>query len=180
MEIKASQFSKVMLSVSQALKDPNTGVGAALFNAGLIAASDMEQRVFQRGETITGEQLYYLSDRYKSKREKFGRQVDYKDFYFSGNLFNSLTFIETSNQRVVYGFSSPDTAEVAWGVTDQIGLKTSDVFGLSIKEREFAKEQFIKGVSAIINKAVKGNSSGIRKMQEPRKSPVKPYQKKTK
>lgn len=162
-----------MTAVAQALKDPNTGVSAALFNAGVIAASDMEQRVFQRGETTTGEQLYYLSDRYKKKRQKFGRQIDYKDFYFSGNLFNSLTFIETNSRRVVYGFSSADTAEVAFGVTDQIGLRTSDVFGLSQKETEFAKEQFVKGVSTIINKAVKGNFSGIRKMQEPRKTPVK-------
>ena len=154
-----------MLKVSQALKDPNTGVSAALFNAGMIAESDQELRVFRRGETTGGTQLYYLNKRHIKLREKMGRQVGYKDFYLTGDLFNSMAFIETTPTRIVRGFTSAKTALIAQGVAEQIGLQKEDIWGLSKSEVDNANKEFIGGVKRIINKAVKGDKSGIRKMQ---------------
>jgi len=164
-DIPANKFSDLMAKVSQALKDPNTGVSAALFNAGMIAASDQELRVFGRGETTGGTQLYYLNKRYKKFREDKGRQVGYKDFYLEGNLFNSLSWIEQSQTKVVRGFASQETAKIAQGVAEQIGLQKTDIWGLSNQEVVNAQKEFQSGVSRIINKAVKGDKSGIRKMQ---------------
>ena len=164
-DIPANKFSALMLKVSQALRDPNTGVSAALFNAGMIAASDQELRVFGRGETTSGDTLRYLSARYKKKREKMGRQVGYKDFYLTGDLFNSMAFIEETNTRIVRGFSSAKTALIAQGVAEQIDLQKDDIWGLSKTEVDNANKEFIAGVKRIINKAIKGDKSGIRKMQ---------------
>ena len=164
-DIPANKFSALMLKVSQALKDPNTGVSAALFNAGMIAESDQELRVFRRGETTGGTQLYYLNKRHIKLREKMGRQVGYKDFYLTGDLFNSMAFIETTPTRIVRGFTSAKTALIAQGVAEQIGLQKEDIWGLSKSEVDNANKEFIGGVKRIINKAVKGDKSGIRKMQ---------------
>jgi len=153
-----------MNKVSQALRDPNTGVGAALFNAGIIARADQEQRIFGRGETTSGQTLRYLSKQYKKKREKMGRQVAYKDFYLRGDLFNSISFIETTPNRVVNGFTSPDTAKIARYVAEQIDLKKDDIWALSNSEVNEATKQFQAGVSRIINKALRGDRSGIKKM----------------
>lgn len=170
-DIPANKFSSLMLKVSTALRDPNTGVAAALFNAGMIASSDQELRIFTRGQTTSGETLRYISKQYKKKREKMGRQVAYKDFYLRGDLFNSLSFIETTPNRIVRGFSNPKTALIAQGVAEQIDLQKEDIWGLSKSEVESANKEFIAGVKRIINGTLKGNRSGIKKMQNTKVKP---------
>jgi hypothetical protein len=175
--MRAEDFVKLMTDCRNAVRE---SMPAILFNATLHVAKEMEWRVFNNGQTIHGETLRYRSAGYKKKREKRGRQVGYKDFQMTDNLFNSMAVIESSDTKVVYGFSSAETAKVANLVTAQIDLKVSDVWGLSEKEKIEASKSIEGGVARVINSVVRqypNKPRSVQKQKEPRKPAVKPYKK---
>jgi len=176
--IPVKDFHRLMNRMAEATR---VNMPNILFNAMLVSANNMEWRVFNRGTTINGSTLRYRSAPYKKRREKRGRQVEYKDFQMTDNMFNSLNVIGQSETKVTYGFASDETSGVARNVTDQIGLQVSDLFGLSQDEKTEARDIIEADLGEVYNKIV-ANHKGtkvkfVEKQQKPEKPHVKAYEK---
>ncbi|CAH1002674.1 hypothetical protein LEM8419_03546 [Neolewinella maritima] len=115
-------------------------------NASLAAAStalgSMKRRIFNEGEAEEGRIGRYRSRSYRKKRQKAGRQVDYKDLEFEGDLRRSIQ-VGARDDGAVIGFTSVHSRRIAeYQETERQTGK--DIFGLNENEIAKARRAFLR------------------------------------
>jgi hypothetical protein len=82
----------------------------------VLVISDIEgaikSRIFNKGESQKGKIGKYKNGKYKQKREDAGRQTDYVDLQFTGELNRSIQKGIKGDKQVV-GFNNDGAAEIA-------------------------------------------------------------------
>ena len=145
------QFEKALSNAKQAL---TKNMGKILINATNIGSSEMQVRVFNRGQTTAGKQMRYRSAPYKKLRTDAGLQTNWKDLIFTGDLFYSLNILSTADKEVTYGFNNAETAQIAeWQQTSdkQVG---EPIFPLNQKEISKMERQIAIDVAKVFTGAL--------------------------
>lgn len=98
------------------------GVFSDALVAGLNAAMGlMKRRIFNQREDAEGFTLGpYISEQYKRKREKAGRQVDRKDLEFEGDLRRTIEVVSVNNTRAHIRITNTENAQIAVYLEQQI------------------------------------------------------------
>jgi hypothetical protein len=145
------QFEKALSNAKQAL---TKNIGKILINATNIGSSEMQVRVFNRGQTTAGKQMRYRSAPYKKLRTDAGLQTNWKDLIFTGDLFYSLTILSTAEKEVTYGFNNADTAQIAeWQQTSNVQVG-EPIFPLNQKEISKMERQIAIDVAKVFTGAL--------------------------
>jgi hypothetical protein len=145
------QFEKALSNAKQAL---TKNIGKILINATNIGSSEMQVRVFNRGQTTAGKQMRYRSAPYKKLRTDAGLQTNWKDLIFTGDLFYSLSILSTSEKEVTYGFNNADTAQIAeWQQTSDVQVG-EPIFPLNQKEISKMERQIAIDVAKVFTGAL--------------------------
>jgi hypothetical protein len=145
------QFEKALSNAKQAL---TKNIGKILINATNIGSSEMQVRVFNRGQTTAGKQMRYRSAPYKKLRTDAGLQTNWKDLIFTGDLFYSLTILSTAEKEVTYGFNNADTAQIAeWQQTSDVQVG-EPIFPLNQKEISKMERQIAIDVAKVFTGAL--------------------------
>jgi hypothetical protein len=128
-------------------------ISKILINATNIASSELQFRIFNKGQTTAGNTMRYRSAPYKKLRVDAGLQTNWKDLQFTGNLFYSMNILNAGNNAVVYGFNNMQTAQIA---EYQEGLKQvgEAIFELSEKEINITEKQFARDVAKVFTGAL--------------------------
>jgi len=145
------QFEKALSNAKQAL---TKNIGKILINATNIGSSEMQVRVFNRGQTTSGKQMRYRSAPYKKLRTDAGLQTNWKDLIFTGDLFYSLSILSTAEKEVTYGFNNAETAQIAeWQQTS--GVQVGEpIFPLNQKEISKMERQIAIDVAKVFTGAL--------------------------
>jgi len=145
------QFEKALSNAKQAL---TKNIGKILINATNIGSSEMQVRVFNRGQTTAGKQMRYRSAPYKKLRTDAGLQTNWKDLIFTGDLFYSLTILSTAEKEVTYGFNNTETAQIAeWQQTSDVQVG-EPIFPLNQKEISKMERQIAIDVAKVFTGAL--------------------------
>lgn len=145
------QFEKALSNAKQAL---TKNIGKILINATNIGSSEMQVRVFNRGQTTAGKQMRYRSAPYKKLRTDAGLQTNWKDLIFTGDLFYSLTILSTAEKEVTYGFNNAETAQIAeWQQTSDVQVG-EPIFPLNQKEISKMERQIAIDVAKVFTGAL--------------------------
>jgi hypothetical protein len=145
------QFEKALSNAKQAL---TKNIGKILINATNIGSSEMQVRVFNRGQTTAGKQMRYRSAPYKKLRTDAGLQTNWKDLIFTGDLFYSLSILSTAEKEVTYGFNNADTAQIAeWQQTSDVQVG-EPIFPLNQKEISKMERQIAIDVAKVFTGAL--------------------------
>jgi hypothetical protein len=145
------QFEKALSNAKQAL---TKNIGKILINATNIGSSEMQVRVFNRGQTTSGKQMRYRSAPYKKLRTDAGLQTNWKDLIFTGDLFYSLSILSTAEKEVTYGFNNADTAQIAeWQQTSDVQVG-EPIFPLNQKEISKMERQIAIDVAKVFTGAL--------------------------
>lgn len=82
----------------------------------ILVISDVEgsikSRIFNKGEAQKGKIGKYKEGKYKKKREAAGRQTDYVDLQFTGELNRSIVKGIKGGKQVI-GFNNEDSGKIA-------------------------------------------------------------------
>ena len=88
----------------------------------ILVVSDIEgsikSRIFNKGDAQKGKIGKYKKGKYKQKREEAGRQTDYVDLQFTGELNRSIQKGIKGGKQVV-GFNNDGSAEIAEHLEDK-------------------------------------------------------------
>jgi hypothetical protein len=145
------QFEKALSNAKQAL---TKNIGKILINATNIGSSEMQVRVFNRGQTTAGKQMRYRSAPYKKLRTDAGLQTNWKDLIFTGDLFYSLSILSTAEKEVTYGFNNAETAQIAeWQQTSDVQVG-EPIFPLNQKEISKMERQIAIDVAKVFTGAL--------------------------
>lgn len=100
------------------------------------ALGDIGRRIFNEGKRSDGSNIgNYTNAPYINRRTSQGRQVNYMDFQFSGDLFNSLQ-VGLLNGKPAVGIISQKEADISGYLEEKHGT----VFQASEEERKIAME----------------------------------------
>ena len=145
------QFEKALSNAKQAL---TKNIGKILINATNIGSSEMQVRVFNRGQTTAGKQMRYRSAPYKKLRTDAGLQTNWKDLIFTGDLFYSLSILSTAEKEVTYGFNNAETAQIAeWQQASDVQVG-EPIFPLNQKEISKMERQIAIDVAKVFTGAL--------------------------
>lgn len=111
------------------------------------------KRIFNRGLDTNGSSIgEYKKASYKKKRDAEGRQTDYVDLQFKGDLFNSIQS-GTQDEKAVIFFNNQNELKIANHLTTKY---KKDIFQVSESEKETAKQFMLdyirSGMEEIIKK----------------------------
>jgi len=116
-------------------------ISKILINATNIASSTLQRRIFNDNKTTAGKVMRYRSKPYQKLRTDAGLQNIMKDLIFTGDLFYSMTILNTAENEVVYGFNNNRTAEIArFQETSDIQVN-EPIFSLNLNEEKKALRQ---------------------------------------
>lgn len=131
----------------QTIKEITKKIEASLPEISVIAANadvlanntalgDITRRIFNEGKRSDGSSIgQYKVGPYKNKRESSGRQTNYIDFQFSGDLFYSIQ-VGNLNGKPAVGIISQKEADISENLEKRFGT----VFQASEEERKIALE----------------------------------------
>jgi hypothetical protein len=129
-------------------------ISKILINTTNIGSADMQSRIFDEGKTVAGNTMRYRSNAYKKLRVDAGLGVNYKDLTFTGNLFYSMSILNTAQNEVVYGFNNAGTAQIAeWQETSDKQVN-EPIFQLTDKEAKLMERQFAIDVAKVFKGAL--------------------------
>lgn len=135
-----------------------------LFNAANVGSAEMQWRVFNQGKAADNSVQHYRSSYYKRLRTEVGRQVAYKDWILSGDLFNSLGLRLRGKDVIEYAFNSRRQAEIA-GYQEQARQVGKPIFTLNADEIAVVEKAFQADLSRLVkavNNAPLENQSVVR------------------
>lgn len=130
---------KTPKEISEAVDRSIPQIQKALQGYSYLVVSDVEgamkQRIFNQGKTEEETSIgKYKEGYYKRKREKFGRQTEYVDLEFKGDLRRSIVK-GTKNGKIVIGFNNDNSAEIAEGLEERYN---TTIFAASEQEAKNA------------------------------------------
>jgi hypothetical protein len=121
----------------------------------------ISQRVFTKGNITEGSAGKYVSEPYKKKREKKGRQIAYKDFEMNGDLRKSFKLLKNKKGVCEVGFNNSKEALIAKGQDEQMRrLRGAEgeynvIFSASEPEIKEATKLAVDKITKTIEKRIK-------------------------
>lgn len=107
----------------------------------------MEVRIFNEGRDVDGNPLgAYKSKTYKKKRQKAGRQINYKDEEFTGTLRRGVVVVKVNTTRVVCAIPNDSLFNISLYQEEQLDTK---IFAFSEEERQLVRDNTIEAVKQI-------------------------------
>lgn len=138
------EFSGKLNKLAQYFDDQKNQIEVAALS---VAESLFEKRIFTHGIDANGQQIgAYADGSYKNLRARLGKRTSFKDLYFDGDLFRSIS-VGRAGHKNALGFTDPDEAQIADYQEEQTG-KT--VFTLSEEEKSIMQDVLKEEVNRII------------------------------
>ncbi len=108
----------------------------------------ISNRIQQKGQKSDGVKIGSYKKNYAKYRDKKGRQSNYIDLTFTGEMIDGLAFSKTSDEEYSIGFSSKKSADKAEWNEARFGSVfelTEDEISLVISEVEVKVNEAIRG-----------------------------------
>jgi len=129
-------IKEVTRKIEASLADISAIEANAEVLANNTALGDITRRIFNEGKRSDGASIgQYKVGPYKNKRENAGRQTNFIDFQFSGDLFYSIQ-VGNLNGKPAVGIISQKEADISESLEKRFGT----VFQASDEERQIALE----------------------------------------
>lgn len=130
-------------------------IGVVVEDSLQVAALDgfalVERRLIETGKDKNGKAFEPYSDAYQKRKKKAGRDVGFRNFKFSGNMFGSAGIVtkevETGQVKVAMGFRGEDETKKA-GYNNEMSPGFLD---MATEEIAIIEEDFNAGVLEKIN-----------------------------
>lgn len=138
------EFSAKLEKLGKCFADQKNRVEVAALSQAEVL---LEDRIFNHGIDAKGKQIgAYKEGRYKELRKNAGKRTSFKDLYFHGDLFRSIS-VGRAGSKNALGFTDRDEAEIGEFQEEQTG-KT--IFTLSEKEKEIMHDVLIQETNRIV------------------------------
>lgn len=130
-------FSKIIKSL-EAQKDALDGKTDFYTKLGQLINSSIQIRVQRQGIGSDGQKMSPYKDKYEAWKKDRGRNVNFRDLTFQGNMWKSLT-VENKDGGARLFFNSAAEANKARG-----NEARTPFFGISNRERDIIKREMRK------------------------------------
>jgi hypothetical protein len=122
---------------------------------------DAQKKRYEKNASDTGREDF---TEYEKKRLTAGRQIQYKDLEFTGDLRRSIDVVKVSNTAVEVVFKDEENANKAEYQEVQVGEirggGKAPIFGQSDSEKELMDENIFEGLNQIYD-SIFGNNPGF-------------------
>lgn len=105
-------------------------------------------RIFKRGLSSDGRRIGIYVSNWAKTRQKRGRQIAYKDLFFTGELRNSIQIGKSSNDNVI-GFVNDTARKISEGQQGQTG---KDIFTATETELKRLDKAIVKNLDREIKR----------------------------